>query len=94
MSVHLYVCLLVCNQYVKQDGPSLESGSYLNVTLRYLGPWVSGTLGPWDPLTLALLDYRTSGPIPSSTTSSYLLVWYDLVWFGVVWFGIVLGAEG
>ena len=23
----------------KQDGPSLESSSYLNVTLRYLGPW-------------------------------------------------------
>ena len=23
----------------KQDGPSLESGTYLNVSLRYLGPW-------------------------------------------------------
>ena len=24
---------------IKQDGPSLESSSYLNVTLRYLGPF-------------------------------------------------------
>ena len=31
-----------------QDGPSLESILYLNVTLRYLGPCVLGTLGPWD----------------------------------------------
>ena len=28
---------------LKQDGPSLEWRSYLNVTLRYLGP-----LEPWD----------------------------------------------
>ena len=33
---------------VKQDGPSLESSSYLNVTLRYLGPCVLGTPGPLD----------------------------------------------
>ena len=33
----------------KQDGPSLESSLYLNVTLRYLGPS--------DPLTLGLLDF-------------------------------------
>ena len=30
----------------KQDGPSLESSSYLNVSLRYPGPWDPGTLGP------------------------------------------------
>ena len=32
----------------EQDGPSLESSSYLNVSLRYLGPWDLGTLGHWD----------------------------------------------
>ena len=32
----------------QQDGPSLESSSYLNVTLRYQGPWDLGTIGPWD----------------------------------------------
>ena len=29
----------------EQDGPSLESSSYLNLSLRYLGPWGPGTLG-------------------------------------------------
>ena len=66
-----------------QDGPSLESSSYLNVTLRYLGPLEPGTIGPlepgtmgpWDALTfqswtLGLLDFRTLGPFPSSTTST------------------------
>ena len=47
----------------KQDGPSLESSSYLNVSLRYLGPW--------DPLTLEPLDLGTLGTLPSSNTSSY-----------------------
>ena len=28
----------------QQDGPSLESNFYLNVTLRYLGPWDLQTL--------------------------------------------------
>ena len=32
----------------EQDGPSLESSSYLNVSLRYLGPQDPGTLGPVD----------------------------------------------
>ena len=32
-----------------QDGPSLESSSYLNMTFRYLGP-----LDPWN---LGLLDF-------------------------------------
>ena len=31
---------------LEQDGPSLESSSYLNVTLRYLGPGDPWTLGP------------------------------------------------
>ena len=35
----------------KQDGPSLESSSYLNMTLRYLGPW--------DPLTFRTCDLVT-----------------------------------
>ena len=33
--------------YHIQYGPSLESTSYLNVTLRYPGPWDLGTPGPW-----------------------------------------------
>ena len=35
----------------KQDGPSLESSLYLNVSLRYLGPWDPGTMGPCDAWT-------------------------------------------
>ena len=42
---------------MENDRPSLESSSYLNVTLRYLGPW--------DPLTLGFLDLRTLGPLSS-----------------------------
>ena len=45
---------------VEQDGPSLESSSYLNVTLRYLGPW-----DPWTFWTLGPL-----GLLSFSTTSS------------------------
>ena len=33
----------IYNRKSKQDGPSLESSSNLNVTLRYLGPWDLGT---------------------------------------------------
>ena len=47
----------------KQDGPSLESSSFLNVSLIYLGPC--------DPWTLELLDLGTLGPLPFSSTSSY-----------------------
>ena len=47
----------------KQDGPSLGSSLYLNVSLRYLGPL--------DPGTLGLLDLGTLGPLPSSNSSSY-----------------------
>ena len=36
------------NKRYLQDGPSLESSSYLNMTLRYLGPRDPGTLGPLD----------------------------------------------
>ena len=35
----------------QQDGPSLESSSYLNVTLRYDGPFDLQTMGPWDTWT-------------------------------------------
>ena len=56
----------------KQDGPSLESSSYLNVSLRYLGPWDLGTPGPWKPLTLGLLDLFPP-PIPPHT-SPYILL--------------------
>ena len=37
---------------MKQDGPSLESSSYLNVSLRYLGPWDPVTPGPWNQGTI------------------------------------------
>ena len=30
----------------KQDEPSLESSLYLNLSLRYIGPWNQGTLEP------------------------------------------------
>ena len=64
-----------------QDGPSLESSSYLNVTLRYLGPW-----DPWT-LDLGTLGLPPPPQLPPHT-SSYLLLsfpptllrWYDLVW--------------
>ena len=46
----------------QQDGPSLESSSYLNVTLRYLGPWDPGTLELSDPGTLGPLDLGTLEP--------------------------------
>ena len=65
----------------EQDGPSLESSSYLNVSLRYLGPWDPGTLEP--------LDIWTLGPLPSSyfplhpLTSTYLFLLLSS--FGMVW---------
>ena len=37
--------------HVEQDLPSLESSSYLNVTLRYLDPFDPETIGPWDAWT-------------------------------------------
>ena len=73
---------------MKQDGPSLESSSYLNVSLRYLGPWEPETHGPWNPWTLGLLDlfppstpphtfpYILSPPLISSSYTP------PLVWFG------------
>ena len=44
-----------CGNIRKQDGPSLESSSCLNVSLRYLGPWDPGTLEPLGLGTLGLL---------------------------------------
>ena len=63
-----------------QDGPFLESSSYLNMSLRYPGPWDSGTLGPldlgtpgpWNPWTLGLLDLFCP-PTPPHT-SPYILL--------------------
>ena len=34
-------CTVSQNETI-QDGPSLESSSYLNLSLRYLGPWDPG----------------------------------------------------
>ena len=58
---------------IEQDGPSLESSSYLKMNLRYLGPL---DLGPW------VLFY----PPPLPHTFS-LPLWYALAWGegGVRW---------
>ena len=68
-----------------QDGPCLESSSYLNVSLR--------NLGLWDPWTLEPFDLGTLGPLPSSNTSSYFslhpltssYLFLLLSSFGMVW---------
>ena len=67
---------------IKQDGPSLESSSYLNVSLRYLGPWDFGTPGPWNAWTLGLLDLFTPPTLPHTSPyilflllSSFCMVW-------------------
>ena len=44
----------------EQDGPSLESSSYLNMNWRNLGPLDPGTMDPLDPWTFGLLDLLTS----------------------------------
>ena len=70
----------MCKDKQKQDGPSLESSSYLNVSLRYLGP-------------LGTRDLGTLGPLPSSNTSSYFplhpltssYLFLLLSSFGMVW---------
>ena len=60
-----------------REGPSLESSSYLNVTLRYLGPW--------DPWTLGLLDCLLTPfhILLFLPTSFYLLLPPCLLWFGM-----------
>ena len=70
----------------QQDGPSLESSSYLNMTFRYLGP-----RHPWtiNPGTFGLLDFQFFDlfpPPPPPHTSLYLLP-LGLVWYGLVWGG-------
>ena len=77
----------------KQEGPSLESSSYLNVSLRYLGPLDPGTMGPCDAWTfqswtLGLLDLFPP-PTPPHTSPYNLLhppisssYSPPLVWFG------------
>ena len=80
----------------KQDGPSLESSSYLNVSLRYLGPWDFGTLGPldlgmlgpWDSWTSFLLQHFLILP----HTSFYLLL--SLAPTLLLWYGLVMGGFG
>ena len=51
------------------------------LVLWTLGP---GTMGPSVTWTLGFLDFRTLGPLPSSTTSYLFLL---LHCFGMVWFG-------
>ena len=74
-----------------REGPSLESSSYLNVTLRYLGPW--------DPWTLGIMDFGTSSLLlpPNSfyfllSLSSYLLLSPITSRIGMVWYGGVGGG--
>ena len=69
------------NKSFKQDGPSSESSSYLNVTLRYLGPCVLGTPGPLDYFTSSLLLYLLILP-PISSSYSPPLVWFGFFWGG------------
>ena len=63
----------------------------MNITLRYFGPLVPGTLGPlelWNPWTLGLLDLFPPPTAPH--TSPYILIpppisfsySTPLVWFG------------
>ena len=45
------------------------------LVLWTLGLWVLGMLGPYDPLTLGLLDFRTLGPLPHPpNSSSYFII--------------------
>ena len=67
---------------VKQDGPSLKSSSYLNVTLRYLGPW-----GPLDSWTFSLLHHLLI--LPRNSSYIFLL----LSSFGIIWYGWGAGLE-
>ena len=50
----------VCYYKIHIRVNSLESSSYLNATLRYLGPWDPWTLGPLDLGTLGYSDSWTS----------------------------------
>ena len=58
----VFVFISLCDQNrLEQDGPSLESSSYLNMTLRYLGPLDPGTMDPWDIGAFEPLDFGTLG---------------------------------
>ena len=58
---------------LKQDGPSLESSSYLNLRLRYLGPQDLLTQRPLDSWTLGLWDLFPPPP-PPPISSSYTIL--------------------
>ena len=82
---------------LKHIGPSLESSSYLNVTLRYLGPLDHGsfgrldllTLGPWDSWTLGLWDlFPPPPPPPISSSYLFLLPLPTSSYTGLVWGGM------
>ena len=59
---------------LKPDGPSLESSSYLNVTLRYLGPWNPWTLGSCPTSTTSSAHTSSYLLLSLPPTSSYLLL--------------------
>ena len=82
---HHIIIRIAYNCKTKQDGPSLESSSYLNVSFRYLGPW--------DPWTLEPLDLWTFGPLPTSNTSSYFPI-HPLPPTVLLWYGLVIGRLG
>ena len=73
---------------------------FLNVSLRYPGPWDPGTLGPldlgtlgpWDSWTSFLLQHLLILPL----TSSYLFLSLPptlLLWYGLVCYGYGGGRE-
>ena len=76
-----------CQIISKQDGPSLESSSYLNLRLRYLGPQDLLTQRTLDSWTLGLWDLFPPPPPPPS--SYLLLLWFVMVrcGMGMVWYG-------
>ena len=75
-----WYALAIQNKW-RQDGPSLESSSYLNVSLRYPGP-----LDPW---TLGLLDLF---PLPTPPhTSPYILI-LSVPPTLLLWYGLVMGG--
>ena len=73
--------------YTEQDGPSLESSSYFNMTLRYFGLWDPGTLKPPDPGTFGLLDFHFFTSFLFHHLLILLPTSFLLVWFGMVWYG-------
>ena len=76
-----------------QDGPSLESNSFLNVTLRYLGPWDLGTPGPLDSWTSSFFQHLLLHPLLPPLISSFYLFLLPLPPTILLWYGLGGGVE-